>query len=106
MTDGSINWRMEAKKDRWQLSSISKVYVCLVTAECLALLVLETVAIVYGKHEPKETTFMSLVGLNVTCGFFYFALDAILRENSFQLFASVFAHMLITLYSVWQYVYG
>jgi len=75
----------------------------LVFIETLLLVIVASLSIIFHGDEDDSLYYEAALCIFATAGFFYFASDAVYRENQFQLGVSIFVHMIILCYVVWHY---
>jgi hypothetical protein len=91
------------RSERWaDLEPCAKAFVVVVSVECLSLVGLLVQTLV------KLAATESLIYLAVLCfymvaGFAYFSLDAVFKENHFQLVVAQAVHVFIWLFSIYDY---
>jgi len=93
----------------FKVSIFGKLYVTLVSIECLCLVAVCGLSVLFSDEEEgkkNEIFNISVACIFATLGFLFFALDSILLENIFQFWASICVHVLITAYVVWHYFGG
>lgn len=77
--------------------------------ESLSLIALCIASLIYAHNHHSDidsdsVEYISITSMVATISFIYFALDSILLENIFQLYASICLHAVITTYLIWHYV--
>jgi hypothetical protein len=86
------------KTQKWAVSAYGKVFV--------ALCLIETLAVIFGlgyiyyeldDARNQSAATVTMMGTMITASMFYFAVDAILMESPFQLYSSLFVHIMLTI---------
>jgi len=72
-----------------------KIFIGLVFIDTLFLIVVAFLSIIFHGDESVTLYYEAVLCIFATAGFFYFASDAIYRENQFQLAVSIFVHVMI-----------
>lgn len=94
----------------FRLCASAQIYAALMTLECVGLIALCLLSLVYaGLHSEDEpdahsVQYTSITALVASCALLYFSLDAVLLENVFQFYASQLLHCLITAYVIWHWL--
>ena len=90
--------------DRIPLAPISKVFLGIVFAETLVVVVFSF--FILQKHVPTSTVAFVLLLIMTTVYLCYFAVDAVLWGNTYQLFAFVIMSVLLTIRVAWDFAIG
>jgi len=70
----------------WEVASIGRFFLFLVTLEVLFLVAIAifTLAESASSAQEQQIIYVAVLAIYISCGFFFFAYDSILKENVFQ----------------------
>mmetsp|Transcript_13967 Transcript_13967/g.21125 ORF Transcript_13967/g.21125 Transcript_13967/m.21125 type:complete len:326 (-) Transcript_13967:139-1116(-) len=87
-----------------KLSTISKVYAIVVLVQVIFMC--GVCALIFFEHKSREADAFAVTWTVSAVAFGYFVIDSIRREDTVTLWVSVFAHVVVTGYSVYVYFSG